>query len=335
MKKRARLKDIAEALNISVTTVSRALNDKADISEGTKESVLQVAKMLDYRPNYFAKYLMQDHNNILGIIVPRVAHSYFSSMIDGILHTAQANGYFVLIGESLDNPQNEISILEKFIGLNLEGILIAPAYKSDLLASEILKTYNKDKIVLMDRHGDSTSISQVTNNHHAGAILAMDHLQAQGYKRIAHIRGLKEGVIADEINNGYSQSIKAMQTEEIIYTCAEVTPEEGYKAASYFMELSEPPDAIFAISDEAAMGIYRYCYEHSISIPDQLGVIGYSDARKSKYLTPSLSSVSQHSYDMGVYATNIIISPTAPEKSEIKVFKPRLEFRESTKRTKT
>jgi len=249
MKKRARLKDIATALNLSITTVSRALNNKEDISQATKQKVLEVADMMDYRPNYFAKYLTEDHNNILGVIVPRINHSYFSKMIEGIVTEAQEKGYFIIIGESLEDAENESCILDQFRDLKLEGILVSPVHRSIFSSPDSIRSLRNERIVIIDRFSNSDLFTQVTNDHYEGAMTAMTHLSDRGYKRVAHIRGLIDDTIADAICRGYKHFINTNSVnQEIIYTCSKVSPDQGYNATEYFMSLESKPDAIFAIT---------------------------------------------------------------------------------------
>ena len=332
MKKRVRLKDIASALNLSITTVSRALNNKSDISRETKQKVLEVAEILDYRPNYFAKYLTEDHNNILGIIIPKINHSYFSKIMEGALYEAHKRGYFIIIGESLDDQEEEANILNQFLDLKVQGILVAPVFQSLFTKSESISKYKNERIVLIDRSTNFNFLPEITNNHFQGALSAMVHLQEEGYKNIAHIRGLQGDDIAKSIYEGYCYFTDQRKQEQLVFTCNEVTPDHGYEAMKHFMSLKNKPDAIFSISDEAAQGVYRYCYEHNINIPHDIGVIGYSNASFSKYLTPSLSTIDQHSYNMGKYAITLLTSDEKLLPETKRVFKSDLIIRESTKR---
>jgi LacI family transcriptional regulator len=335
MKKRTRLKDIAEALNMSITTVSRALNNKEDISPKTKQAVLEVAQLLNYSPNYFAKYLNENRNNLIGVIVPRIDHTFYATMIDGILKKAQELGYFILLGESLDHPINEQTLLTQYINLGAEGFIVAPAYLSTLLSRDLNAQLKKENIVLIDRSNDQRTFDQVTNNHLHGAYEAVNHLFDQGFKKVAHIKGLKEDSIAENIYQGYLKSISEHGQNPIIYQCDNVSPLEAQKATEILMTTHQP-DAIFSISDEAALGIYRYCFEHSINIPQDLGVVGYSNASFSQYLTPSLTTVDQLSFDMGAHAVIILDQhhKDIPHHVNQNIFNSKLIIRESSQKLK-
>ncbi len=148
----------------------------------------------------------------------------------------------------------------------------------------------------------------MTNDHYEGARLAVSHLVNQGYKRIAHVQGLIGDRIAEAIYQGYADTLREHNFHEpITYRSTKVNPGLGEEACNTFFASAHPPDAIFAISDEASLGVYRFCYKNKIRIPDQLGVIGYSNAGFSTYLSPSLSTIEQHSYDMGITSAQLIL----------------------------
>lgn len=333
MKKRARLKDISEALNLSITTISRALNDKEDISAKTKEKVLEVAKLLNYQPNYFAKYLHKGNNNLIGVIVPRIDHAFYSSMIDGIMNKSEEYDYLILIGESHDDPDHEIALMTQFEKLDVAGHLIAPSYLSRLVEDHMDSSINWENIVLIDRSNEKQALYQITNDHIHGAYIGVKHLIEQGYQRIAHIKGLDHDEISELVCEGYLQAIQEASQKPMIYQCEVVTPEEAYKGTQILMK-SDPPDAIFAISDEAALGVYRYCYEHNIRISDDLGVVGYSNAHFGQYLTPSLTTIDQRSHAMGEYAVELLSKSKSgvdiPNNKE--VFQSQLIVRESSQK---
>ena len=220
--------------------------------------------------------------------------------------------------------------VRRFLHLKVEGIIVAPVLNSEFASEEKIKKYKDNNIVIIDRYSQNLYLSEVTNDHYQGAVKAIEHLYEQGYRKIAHIRGLENDVIADRIFEGYQDALKSLGLKYCThYTCGFVSPEEGSKAMHHFFEQSEMPDAVFSISDEAAQGVYRYCYERDIRIPKDLGVIGFSNASFSKYLTPSLSTIEQHSFEIGHCATEMLIANDS-DKIEKKIFKSKLIKREST-----
>lgn len=330
MKKRARLKDIAEALNLSITTVSRALNDKSDISQKTKNTVIQVAKMMDYKPNYFAKFLLEDKNNIIGVIVPEVAHYFFSSIIDGALKTAQENGYFVIVAESFDDGETEKAILQKFLNLNVEGIILAPAQGSPVLYEDYHNQLDAQKIVLVDRSDSRLPFDQITNNHYDGAMMALVHLKEQGYEHIAHVAGVPHDIIGGAILKAYKDFCEKNENTENYISTNHVSPEVAYNGMTEIMKRNPETDAVFAVSDKAALGVYRYCHEHKKQVAQDIGIVGFSDNTISKYLAPSLTTISQDSFQMGVYGAERLMMDDKQKDRTIKLFNTKLVIRESS-----
>lgn len=333
MKRKARLKDIAEALNISTTTVSRALNNKDDISEKTKNAVLEVAKLLNYRPNYFAKSLHHSESHFIGAIVPRVNHSFYAQMIDGILSEAEANGFVVLLAESMDKNENEKRCIEEFLNINIAGLIIAPAYDSDILKGTEIDGIDRQNVVVCDRSSTEVSYNQVTNDHVDGAYQATKHLINQGYYKVGHIRGLANDMIADDIYHGYAQAMSEHNLVQLCYQLSVVDPVESHKAMNALCQ-NEQLEAVLTVSDEAALGVYRYCYEQNLRIPDDMAVVGYSNAKFAQYLTPSLSTVDQKSRQIGINAIELLTMNTDQTyKTDIKTFSSSLIIRESSNKT--
>jgi len=331
MKKRTTLKDIAQALNLSITTVSRALNDKGDIGDDTKNRVKELAKFMDYRPNYLAKVLHGSTSQFVGVIVPRVEHSYFASLLNGVLKKVNENEDFVIIGESRDEAIIEQKIIQKFINFNVGALLVAPAYKSELLEHKFdMSLLRETPLVLMDRTSNHNNFHQVTNDHRRSSKLIVGHLIEQGFKNIAHIRGLINDVIADDICQGYIDAMIENQLEVHVQPCDKVSPDFAY-AAMESLYNSTSVDAVFAISDEAALGIYRFCYDHNISIPQQLAIAGYSGDPFSKYLIPSLTTINQNGHKIGRRAIEIALGKNLGDKKIREKINMELIVRESTR----
>ena len=330
MKRKARLKDIAEALNISTTTVSRALNNKEDISPETKQAVLEVAKMLNYRPNYFAKSLHNSDSHLIGVVVPRVNHSFYSEMIDGILFQAKEKGYAVLLSESMDSNDREQECIEQFLNINIGALIIAPSHNSDIPKGHQIIGIEKKSVVICDRSSDKTLYSHITNDHDHGAYSATMHLINHGRQKIGHIRGLSHDNIADAIYHGYQKAMLQNNLSTYVQQCDRVNPAESYKAAQQLIEYHEV-DSFVAVSDEAALGIYRYCFEKDKKIPQDISVIGFSNAKYAQHLTPALSTVDQKSREMGIGAVDLIHSQkTKPFKKDHKTLKTNFINRESS-----
>ena len=306
MGKRATLKDIAKALNVSITTVSRALNDKEDISASTKKKVRETAEILDYQPNYLAKILHGGSTRLIGVIVPRISHAYFSSLLKGISEAVNNSGDFIIIAESQDDRKKELEIIQKFVNINVIALLIAPTYRSNLLDKNYTPNLLKGTpVVLMDRSTDNCMFHQVTNDHHSASRQLVKHLIDQGHKRIIHLRGLVNDIIADQISEGYAKAMEDHGLSSEVHNLSEVSAEDAYLKLDQITQSSGLPEAVFVISDEAALGIYRYCHDNGLSIPRDVALAGYSNAPFGQYLTPALTTVDQQSYTMGLKAVKL------------------------------
>jgi len=339
MNKRAKLKDIAQALNVSITTVSRALNNKSDINAQTKQSILAMAKELNYMPNNIALSLRKsDSLNVVGVIVPHVKHYFFSTLLEGILNSAHEMNYFVLLGESLHDTNREKKILDDFSQYGVTGILMAPCKHSDFSKNVLPIIHRRTPVVVMDRMYDNYHGNYVNTDDFSGAFMAVTHLIDAGYKRIAHIGSSDSWSIGHERLKGYKEALKqsALTVDDnYLHICnfnnKEEGAEEGYKACRKLFALKETPDAIFSVTDDIAIGVYQYAQENNINIPNDLGVVGFSNSELSEFLDPPLTTVEQYAKEMGSLAFDYFIKAQASNGEIFQTtFDPTLIIRKST-----
>lgn len=341
MSKSAKLKDIAEALNVSIATVSRALNDKSDISQKTKNKVLQLAHKLDYKPNNLAISLRKkSKSNIIGVVLPVVSHFFFSSVLDGIMQQAHLKNHLVLVGESLQQQNKEKKLIQDFIQYGISGLLIAPAKGSDYMSVLAPVIHRRIPTVVIDRMYEDYNGNFVMYDDVNGAKMAVQHLLDQGYKRIAHIGSDDKRSVGHERRKGYKLTLenngididpdylKIVDVNETKFSV-----ENGYQACKELFDLDHPPDAIFTVNDDVALGVYKYAREKQIKIPNQLGVVGFSDSTIAKHLDPQLSTVKQNGKMMGEQSFDFY-SEALQTNGKIyqKTFESKLVIRESSLR---
>lgn len=333
MKQRATIKHIAESLNLSVSTVSRILNGKGEFSEVTKSSVLRVAKMLDYRANTLAVSLRKKvSNKVIGVILPQVNHYFFSSILNGIMVSSHNKGYAVMIGESLDQFELEKNLINNFIDHFVAGIILAPSQNEKSM--ENIKKMERDSLpnVVIDRTYERKNGSFVKHNDYIGAYNAVKQLISNGYEKISIIKGPDHCTISQRRFEGYKEALSdsGIPLNSKLCKAAKLTvKQEGY---SLFKELyeQEKPDAVFAITDQLASGVYEYAFNSQLKIPDDLGVIGYSNSEIAEMLRPKLTSVNQSSTEMGQFAFEFLIDQLGENrKSNHKVFDSNLVIRDS------
>jgi LacI family transcriptional regulator len=330
--------DIARELNITASTVSRALNNNPRISESTKLSVLETAKRLNYQPNNIAAALRNGKSRILGVIVPRIDRSFFSSAVRGIEEIANTSGYNVMICQTHENYNKEITTVEALLNAQVDGI-IASYSKGTTRFDHFLKVKQKGiPLILFDRTNDALGVSQVAIDDFLGAYHATTHLIEQGYQRIAHYTNLRKISIFKERLKGYRQALldHGLPFDESLVVESNLQFEDGRKCMRTLLDMPQPPDAIFSASALSAMGAIQMLKESGKSIPADVGVVGFSDESFASLSEPQLTTVDQHSINLGNTAAEIFLKELSrPQKDFIPqkiILKPDLIIRQSSLR---
>ncbi len=336
MKKKTTIVDIALKLGITPSAVSKAFSNHPRISEQTKEAVQKAAQQLDYQPNAMATGLRKGKSGLIGVIVPAIHYSFFATAIKGAEETLSREGYSVIIAQSKDDYEFEKKQLGGLMRAQVEGIIASLAMGTQnfefykILSSSI-------PLVLFDRTFEDEKISTVTIDDFSGAVNAVGHLLQQGYSRIAHLAGYNHVLPFHQRIDGYK---KALQDHGLIFNpdylieCAPNT-NEGIKATESLFELNQPPDAIFAASDYLAFGAINVIQEKGIKIPEEVGIIGFSNEQFSSQVTPAISTVDQFSETLGSTAAQLLIDQLREGKTRTfipqrKVISPQLLQRQSS-----
>ena len=330
--KETTLKEIAESLGISITTVSKALKNYSDVSDKTRKAVVALAQELNYTPNSFAVNLRTKESKTIGLIIPELVHHFFSSVINGIIAEAEKNGYLVIIlqsNESLELEKKQVSLL---INKRVDGIIISLSNESnnDFHIKEILR--KEIPFVQFDKISKLIPSSKVIINDRKAAMEAVQHLIDKGCKKIAHIRGPENPQNAIDRFLGYKKALEnngRSYDSKLVYSCKNVTFEEGVEFAKQIVEDHPDVDGIFVITDLVAVGVLAYFNEKGIQVPNQIAVIGFSNWFMSQVITPKLSTVDQPSYEMGVAAFTLLLEEMLCRK-EGKVFNSRTIELETT-----
>ena len=320
------LKQIAETLGISITTVSKALKNYPDVSPKTKKMVLELAGELHYTPNSFAVNLRTKESKTIGLIIPEVVHHFFSNVVNGIIAEAEKNGYLVIILQSNESLELEKKQVELLINKRVDGIVMSLSNESN--DDEHLKEIIRREIpfVQFDKISKLIPSSKVIINDQKAAMEAVQHLIDNGCKRIAHIRGPVNPQNAIDRFIGYKKTLEKNAIpfdSSLVYTCENVTFEEGLFFAKKIVEEHPDVDGIFVITDLVAVGVLTYFNEKKINVPKDIAVIGFSNWFMSKVITPKLSSVDQPSYEMGVVSFNLLLEEMQCRKEELP-FKPKI-----------
>ncbi|GAA4056790.1 MULTISPECIES: LacI family DNA-binding transcriptional regulator [Flavobacterium] len=323
--KETTLKQIAETLGISITTVSKALKNYPDVSAKTKKKVLELAQTLQYTPNSFAVNLRTRESRTIGLIIPEVVHHFFSNVINGIIAEAEKNGYLVIILQSNESLELEKKQVDLLINKRVDGIIMSLSNESN--DDEHIKDIIRREIpfVMFDKISKLINCSKVIINDQKAAFEAVEHLISKGCKKIAHIRGPVNPQNSIDRFLGYKKAIEKNNLNfdsKLVYTCKNVTFDEGKEFAAQIIKDHPDVDGIFVITDLVAVGVIAYFNENNINVPNQIKVIGFSNWFMSQVITPKLSTIDQPSYEMGVNSFNLLLEEINQRK-ELLEFKPK------------
>ncbi len=314
------IKDIAKALNISPSTVSRALKNHPDISQETKRVVLEMAEKFDYQPNIVALSLRKSTSFMIGIVIPKIVHHFFSTIISGIEDVVNEKGYRIIITQSNENAKKESECVHTLAASRVDGIFMSLASQGE--NHEHLKHIKKRNIplVFFDRISDEIEASCVIVNDYEGAFQATEHLIYQGRKNILHLAGPKGLKITENRTNGYIDALKKHNIEvkeELIIPC------DNSKSAKELMKnLLDKNlffDGIFAVNDDTAIGAMMTLKENNKEIPKDVAIIGFGDDPLAELVSPALSSISQSGFDMGREVANIFLDELEKKQKSIKI----------------
>lgn len=299
------IKDIAKALNISVSTVSRALRDTYDVSAETREKVVQKAAELKYKPNFNARGLSQGKTHNLGIILPSINNYYFSTVIAGIQKTAYLHGYNIILYVTNDSPEREIAIIDNLSVSSLDGLLISTCCNH---CAHIEEVASNIPVVFFDRTGE-TSGSKVMQDDFNGAYEATTHLIMQGYGRIAHIAGPEGQLFTKKRLNGYKAALAAhgMTVQEDWIIHSGFSQQDGENDTEDLLSLPQPPDAIFAVNDRKAIGAMLALKRKGIPIGQGVGVVGFTNDPVSEIISPTLTTIAEPAFDIGRISCELLL----------------------------
>lgn len=330
------LKKIAQLLEISTSTVSRALNNHPDISEETTKKVKNLAKKLHYMPNVFAKGFRQHKTNIIGVIVPNILSYFISTILKEILLQAEIKGYRVIISETNNDIKKEKEILHTMLQFGVDGILMSLS-KNSIDLDPILYALNQKPLILFDKISDKVPCTQVTINEEEAAFSAVEHLINIGKKRIAIIKEFKQSYNSERRFQGYLRALKTNNIaidEKIILSTDDISLKKGRELTSQLISLKEKPDAIFSITDAAAIGAIQTLKKFNIKIPEEIAVVGFSNSLNSTIIEPKLTTVDQPGKRIGEIAVDLLIKeieePQEYLASKTIEIKTNLIIREST-----
>jgi LacI family repressor for deo operon, udp, cdd, tsx, nupC, and nupG len=303
------IKEIAKRLNISVSTVSRALHNHHSIGLRTKTRVQQLAKELKYEPNQTAIFFKQRKTFTIGLILPELSESFFSSAISGIEDFASTKKYNVLVGQSHDEQQRERELVEAMKNHRVDGMLVSVAKNTNNYEHfDMLKDYNIP-IVFFDRIPKKTDIHYVVCNLEKGMTAAINFLLDLGHRNIALINGPDTIAASKERLEGYKESLfrKRIKIDPAYIISTDLSHTGTQKAMEELLSLKRRPSAIITFNDYVALDAIQYAKRQKIKINEEISFVSFANLPICHYMeNPPLASVEQFPYEQGKKAADIL-----------------------------
>lgn len=302
--------DVARTLGIAPSTVSRALHGHPDVNEATRSLVIKTASDLSYQPNRLAYNLAKSRTNLVGIIVPEFHNQFFPDVIRGAQEVVTEAGYNLMIMQSNERYAVEVANSEIMLESRVEGLLCSLAQETNNF--DHLETFSKRGIplVLFNRVAPQITVPKVVVDDFEGSFVVVEHLIKQGFKRIAHLGGPLNLLVSRERLRGYSAALQkygiSLDPELIVHS--ELSSSSCRVYCHYLLDRKERPDAIFALNDPMAIELMLNARERGLAIPDDLGVVGFSDDRVSAFIEPGLTTMRQPTVEMGRKAAQILMN---------------------------
>ncbi len=302
------IKDIARELQISPSTVSRALKDHPDISPETKKTVNALAEKWNYVPNPIALSLKGGSSKIIGIVIPQIIHYFFSSVISGAEDYANEHGYTLMIFQSNEKYENEVKAVQTLLNSHVDGIMgsISKVTRNAEHFREI--TSRNIPLVFFDRICEEMDTDRVVVDDVEGAYMAVKHLILEGKKKIIHLSGPPNLRISKDRIEGYIRALNEFRIpvhEDYIVKCDQI--EEADWIIPSLLKRNPAPDAFFSVNDLTAAQTLKIVKAHKLKVPDDIAIVGFTNGQISSLTDPGLSTIDQHGYEMGQEATKLLL----------------------------
>ncbi|MNK19391.1 Catabolite control protein A [compost metagenome] len=329
------IKQLAKALNLSTSTVSRAFRDNSDINKETKERILSKAKEFNYQPNHYASNLREQRSKTIAVIVPELANNFFSQSIHGIERIAREKGYHILIYATDDVYEKEVSFIQHLHNGRADGIIMSVSGEANDHNYLNELTQKRLPLVFFDRVYEDIITPRVITNDYDSSFSATQHLIKQGCKRIAYLVINKNLSIGKFRMQGYIDALLKYNIpydDRLVVDCTNSYSKNNVILKQMMTELK--PDGVFTSVERLAFATYYACYDLNISVPEQLKVIGFSSLEIAPLLNPSLTTITQPATKIGIEAANLLFkmleNPESVDPNEKIVLNSKLIKRRST-----
>jgi len=306
------IKDIAKALGLSTSTVSRALNGSYEIGTETKKLVLEYAEKINYRPNPIALSLKEQKSHSIGVVVCEVANNYFSQAINGIESIAYNRGYHVIITQTHESFDRETANVQHLLSRHVDGLLVSLSAETTDVSQY---KYLHDKgfpIVFFDRVAADIDTHKVIVNNFKGTFEATELLINTGFKKIAHLTNSNNLLISRERFNGYKAALEKHNISfkpQYLKYCDHggMIQAEVEKAVTELLSLEDRPDAVFIASDRLTTSCLYILKKMGLKVPDDIAIAGFTNSDVAELFNPPLTVIRQPAFQIGQIATEMLI----------------------------
>jgi LacI family transcriptional regulator len=332
------MKDIAQELGVSIGTVSKVLRDHPDISPETRERVRKRMRELNYSPNLAARALVTGRTYTIGLVVPDLVHPFFAEVAAGLSGLLRKSGYSLIISSSDEDLELENRVIGQLLARRVDALILASSQREWQFFEQVEK--QKIPVILIDRRPEGGKVNFVGVDDEEIGRMATEHLIEMGCRRIAHIGGPGISTAIGRLR-GYQKALEShglpFNSNYLIRRehADEASDASGYAAMKQLLEAKRPPDGVFCYNDPSAMGAMQAAIEKGIAIPKDLALIGAGNVRYAKFLRVSLSSIDQHSAEIGSRAAKLalkLIESKGSHRPNTVLLSPELIVRESSAR---
>jgi LacI family transcriptional regulator len=330
-KRKITIRDIAQRANVSISTVSRVMNEPDMVKADNREAVLAAIRELDYQPNILAQRLAGGHSLTIGVLTQFIASPHFATMTRGIFQGLTGSGYSVIFADGAFDPDTEHKLVQSLVSRRIDGLIVIQGQIPD----EALEVLDRQiPLVIIGRQVPGLDGQCLWMDQFQAAYNATRFLIELGHHNIAHIIGIPDHRDAIERLGGYVQALRdsGIDPDPGLQVAGDFQEQSGVLAVEMLLTRRQTFSAIFAANDQMAMGARLALYRRAIRVPEEVSIVGFDDQPQSAYITPPLTTVRQPAFEMGELGAQAMLRLLSGETLSIPEFRGELIVRESTTR---